>query len=557
MGRVSGHPGDDRYPPDSGRRRSSGPRDGRRPQYDANHHLPPLDETPPPNPTKTNSGRRDTPRKLTVTRVAAMRSKELTGRGIAKWNRATRADGADKSGLTALTYPVILNNAVDAALMVSLANTLFFAATKGEDVGKVMLYLLVNIAPFAVIAPFMGPLLDRIQHGRRIALAASFGVRVLLAVMLIQGSSWDPVAQTINYDGWSLYPCALGMMVMSKSFSVLKSAVTPRVLPPSIDLARVNSRLTLFGLVVGSGVGGGIATIFEFGLSKVFHVPGAILVLMVFAVGGIVVAMRIPKWVENTSGEVPSKLAYTGQLRRTGNGADPRTEPLRAGYLPPAPDAKAARPSAFRSLRAPLGRSVVTGLWANVTVRMLTGFLTLFIAFYAKNGPAKDEHGLMQLAMLAAVGAAAGIGNFLGNGIGARLQLGHPARIAMQAAILSTAGAVAAAALGNLVFAIIAALLGAAASALAKVCLDASIQDDLPDESRASAFGISETALQLAWVGGAALGVLLPHNVLWIGFATIAALMAASAAQTVLTFRGSSLIPGLGGRRPEHIGVQP
>ncbi|MET0994049.1 MAG: MFS transporter, partial [Mycobacterium sp.] len=151
------------------------------------------------------------PRKLTVTRVAAMRSRELTNKGIATFQRAAKADGADKSGLTALTYAVMTNNATDAAISVALANTLFFSAATGEDKTKVALYLLITIAPFAVIAPLIGPMLDRLQRGRRIALASSFGIRTLLAVILV-----------FNFDSWILYPAALGMMVLSKSFSVLK-----------------------------------------------------------------------------------------------------------------------------------------------------------------------------------------------------------------------------------------------------------------------------------------------------------------------------------------------
>ncbi len=62
-----------------------------------------------------------------------------------------------------------------------------------------------------------------------------------------------------NFDSWALYPAALAMMVLSKSFAVLKSAVTPRVLPPEIDLVRVNSRLTVFGLVGGTIGAGAVA----------------------------------------------------------------------------------------------------------------------------------------------------------------------------------------------------------------------------------------------------------------------------------------------------------
>ena len=71
--------------------------------------------------------------------------------------RAATADGADKSGLTALTWPVVANFAIDAAMAVALANTLFFAAATGESKDKVALYLLITIAPFAVIAPLIGP----------------------------------------------------------------------------------------------------------------------------------------------------------------------------------------------------------------------------------------------------------------------------------------------------------------------------------------------------------------------------------------------------------------
>ncbi|MDA1559131.1 hypothetical protein PDK45_30005, partial [Bacillus cereus] len=166
----------------------------------------------------------DHPQKLTVTRVAAMRSREMGSRMYGLFQKAATADGADKSGLTALTYPVMANFAVDAAMAVALANTLFFAAATAESKSKVALYLLITIAPFAVIAPLIGPALDRLQHGRRAALAASFGLRTLLAVIMIA-----------NYDGasgsfppWVLYPCALSMLVLSKSFGVLRGAVTPR-----------------------------------------------------------------------------------------------------------------------------------------------------------------------------------------------------------------------------------------------------------------------------------------------------------------------------------------
>ncbi|MDL9937786.1 MFS transporter [Gordonia sp. ABSL1-1] len=512
-----------------------------------NPHLPPLDEqdtTPHPNdrPRTRPMGAADPqmPRKLTVARVAAMRSRELTGKGINKIAAAATADGADQSGLTALTLPVVANFAVDAAMAVALANTLFFASASG-DKGGVALYLLLTIAPFALIAPLIGPMLDRLQKGRRIAMATTFALRVVLALLIMANVTWDDAADQLSYDPYVLYPCALGLLVLSKSFGVLKSAVTPRVVPPTIDLPRTNSRLTTFGLLGGTIVGGAIAGIVEVLLSKLlpFHLPGALLWLAVVAAAGAYFCMRIPSWVESTEGEIPTTITYHG-------------EPARSSVPEQEPSARGAAKGIAAKMRQPLGRKVVAGLWGNGTIRILTGFLTMFIAFYAKDQ--QTHHGASgaeQLMLLGVLGAAAGIGNAIGNGAGTRLELKNPPSIIVWATTACFVVAVGAAVFGNVLAAAIAAFVASGGSAIGKVCLDSSIQDDLPDESRASAFGLSETVLQLSWVVGAALGVLLPPKI-WLGFTVVAVLLGIGLVQTVLTTRGSTLIPGFGGRRPDH-----
>jgi hypothetical protein len=92
-------------------------------------------------------------------------------------------------------------------------------------------------------------------------------------------------------------------------------------------------------------------------------------------------------------------------------------------------------------------------------------------------------------------------------------------------------------------------LVTSAAAAIAKASLDASLQDDLPEKSRASAFGRSESLLQLAWVLGGATGVLV-YTDLWVGFTAITAVLIVGLAQSVVSYYGESLIPGLGGNRP-------
>ena len=515
------HPGMANYPSDPGA--DGGYRRSRRSTPSANRWLPPLDEPsrpytsePPPPTVGAGAGQ-----KVTVTRAAAQRSREMGSKMYGLVHRAATADGADKSGLTALTWPVVANFAVDAAMGVALANTLFFAAANGESKSKVALYLLITIAPFAVIAPLIGPALDRLQHGRRVALAASFILRTVLAMVLI--ANYD--AATGSYPSWVLYPCALGMMVLSKSFSVLRSAVTPRVLPPTIDLVRVNSRLTTFGLLGGTMVGGAIAAGAEWGLDLV-HLPGALYVIVAVTIIGAALSMRIPKWVEVTAGEVPATLSYHGH----------------SGELRRHPE----QHNTSGAARQPLGRNIIAALWGNCTIKVMVGFLFLYPAFVAKS---HDASGWEQLRILGVIGAAAAIGNFAGNFTSARLKLGHPALLVVRCTIAVTFVALATALTGKLMVAAIATLITAGAAAIAKASLDASLQDDLPEKSRASAFGRSESLLQLGWVAGGAMGVLV-YTDLWVGFTGISAVLILGLAQTVVSYFGESLIPGLGGNRP-------
>jgi hypothetical protein len=370
---------------------------------------------------------------------------------VRRFHQATTADGAGRSGLSALTYTTMADYAASAAIAMALANTLFFAAATAQSRANVALYLLITVAPFAVVAPVIGPLLDRLQHGRRAAMSLSFAGRALLLIVM-----------ATHVNDWLLYPAALGFMVLTRSFGVLKAAVTPRLLPPQITLVKVNSRLTVFGLVAG-GVSGAAAAV-----------------------------------------------ASTDTAARR---------------------------------RQPMGRQVAVALWGNGTVRVLTGFLTLFVAFAVKAQTEGSPE--RQLLLLGVVATLAGAGSVLGSAVGARMHFGKPDQAILSCVAAGLTMAVLAALVPGLTVAAVTALVAATGSAIAKVCLDAVIQRGVPEASRASAFGRSETVLQMAWVLGGALAVLLPP-VYWIGFASVSALLGLGVAQTVLVRRGSSLIPGFG-----------
>lgn len=468
-------------------------------------HLPPYSEplsagsAAPGSPTA--SGMRS-PRKLTVTRVAALRSRELTSRGVQMFHNATTADGADKSGLTSLTYAVMANYAVDAALAVALAGTLFFAAATAESTGRVLLYLVITVAPFAVIAPFIGPMLDRLQSGRRLALALSSFGRALLAVLMAFNFS--------HFNPWVIYPCALGNLVLSKAFGVLKAALTPRVLPEQITLVKTNSRLTTFGMIAG-GAAGAVAA----GLSKITGSPGALFFTAACAIAGGVLCLRIPAWVESTEGEVPVKEAGSG-----------------------------TRSKGFPQI-------VTATLWANSMIRVETGFLALFIAFVVKSQyPAPQHSAFTQLLLLGVVGGAAGVGGFVGNTMGARLTLSAPETISIFALVSVLVSTIIAVLVPGLATAAIVGFVGSTASALAKVSLDSVIQHHLPEESRASAFGVSESVLQLGWVFGGVVGLLLGGvwtfghaSVYAIGFGTITLMLVVGLVQSYLVRSGRTMVP--------------
>ncbi|RIJ76726.1 MFS transporter [Nakamurella silvestris] len=433
-----------------------------------------------------------------------MRSRELTLRGVDIFQKATTADGADRSGLAHLTYATMANYATDAALVVALANTLFLVDPK-QGVWRVLLYLVITVAPFAFIAPVIGPMLDRLQTGRRLALAASMVGRGVLALLMI-------FTFTGTDASWALYPCALGSLVFSKSFGVLKASLTPRVLPEAITLVKTNSRLTVFGLIAG-GAAGAIAA----ALTWAFGSAGALVFTAAIGFAGAALCLRIPAWVESTEGEIP----VHGATRL------PRSGP------------------------AVVSESVRTTLWANSVIRIETGFLAMFIAFVVMK-EYDDRTGIVKLLLLGIVGAAAGVGGFLGNALGAKLTLRSPEVISLWGGLATLTMTVVAAFLPGLMTAALVGLVGSTASSLAKVCLDSVIQRDLPEESRASAFGRSETALQLAWVFGGVVGLLLggllnlAHDTIYtIGFVTVSLLLILGLIQTWMVKGGRTMVPAL------------
>ncbi|MEP6696771.1 MAG: MFS transporter [Pseudonocardiales bacterium] len=384
------------------------------------------------------------------------------GRGVQRgtsafWRfvrRGVDAQGARESGLSRLIDLHGVNGVGDALVAVGLAGTLFFSVPVGQARPRVALYLLVTMAPFALLAPVVGPMLDRFQHGRRYALATTMLARAFLA-WIMAGSLHGP----------ALYPAAFGVLLMSKAYNVARSAAVPRLLPPQVTLVAANSRLSLAAIICAT-----VAAPIGIGLGQIGP-QWPLRVATVAFLAAMVLALRLPAKVDSEEGET--------------------TVRLRSGRRPLLP-------------RVALGRPVVVALRSSAALRALAGFLTLFLAFLLRTHHAGANGGVS----LGAVVGAAALGSFSGTAIGARAKLRHPHVLQLILLVLSTAGCVVAVVLPGLGTAIGLALVAGLCNSLAKLALDSVVQQEVAEDVRSSAFARSETVLQLAWVVGGGLGLI-------------------------------------------------
>ncbi|MGW4893718.1 MFS transporter [Kitasatospora sp. NPDC004240] len=426
-----------------------------------------------------------------------------TGRRI---RRATSAEGAGESGLAKLIELHALNSFGDMLITVALASTIFFSVPTGEARDRVALYLLITMAPFAILAPVIGPLLDRLPHGRRAAMAMSMLARAVLA--------WT-MAGTVTTGSLALYPEALGVLVASKAYGVVRSVVVPRLLPSRLSLVKANSRVTLAGLLA-TGVAAGVGGLLHL-IGPGWPLRGAFLVFVV----GTLMAFHLPHKVDSAKGE---QRAVLHAEEHEHHGPHLHAPHLHARQAAPSPEPPAAKPDRAQPDRAradrakadrpkanlrTVGPSVILALRAMAALRWLVGFLVMFLAFLLREDPIG---GLDPTVALGLVALAAGTGNATGSVLGSWLRTrGQEATVTAMLALATGAAAAAALWYGVVTVVLVAFVAGTAAS-LGKLSLDSLIQRDVPEAVRTSAFARSETLLQLSWVVGGTVGILLPLN---------------------------------------------
>jgi hypothetical protein len=383
--------------------------------------------------------------------------------------RAAAAEGADTSGLARLIELGALNAAADAAVAISLAGTLFFQVPTGEARGQVSLFLGLTMLPFAVVAPLIGPALDRFGHGRRWAIGSTMAVRAFLA--------WGLAGAVDGNSPW-LYAAALGILVASKAYNVTRAAAVPRLLPEGLTLVTANARTSMAG-IVGVAISAPIAAAASaIGPEWSLRYSAAVFVL------ATVLAIRLPARVDSSRGE--ERVGFLSGERPEGHDTD---DPPRGKIRIPATMAFALR--------------------ANCGPRWLSGFLTLFMAFLLRVHPIGGHSTNF---LLAAVIGAAGLGNFAGIAAGSVFKRVDPRVTVVLCLLADVCAAIFAALAYGLLSLVVLGFVAGLSQSLAKLALDATIQRDVPERVRTSAFARSDTTLQLAWVIGGFVGIALPLN---------------------------------------------
>ena len=269
----------------------------------------------------------------------------------------------------------------DTLVTVSLAGSLFFSVSPTEAKGKVLLYLLLTIAPFAVVSPVLGPLIDRSANGRRVLVALSAGVRAVLCWLM---------AEHLN-SLW-LFPLAFLLLVSSKLYVVTRGALVPEMARtdqfrehadqvgdagwPNEEVgeekgfAGFNAQLTLLGTLIGL-IAGSVGA----GILKALGAPSVLVVASFVYVGATVASARLQR---------PTQLVR---------------------------DEVAGLTQSERDLNAlnPLGDvEVAWGLGAAALMRFSVGFATFLLAF----GLRRESAGLGWYAFalgLSALGALGGL----------------------------------------------------------------------------------------------------------------------------------------------------
>jgi hypothetical protein len=424
------------------------------------------------------------------------------GFGTLAWASAQELfDQTTAFGRLALVHVIMM--AGDTLVTVSLAGSLFFSVSPTEAKGRVLLYLLLTIAPFAVVSPVLGPLIDRSANGRRILVALSASARAVLCWMMSEhlNSLW-------------LFPMAFLVLISSKLYVVTRGALVPEMArtdqlrehSTSVGSAGwpttttqqengfsgFNAQLTLLGTISGL-LAGSIGA----GMLKGIGAPSVLITASFVFIGATVASLRLQKPPK----EVQDEVAGLTQADRDRNALNP------LGDI-----------------------EVAWGLTAAALMRFTVGFATFLLAF----GLRRENAGLGYFAFALAMSA---LGSLVGLGIVTRVRNKVPESTLLTLSLLATGlGAGVAASHPTLnAQVVLAGWLGLCA-AVAQPTFDAITQRNVAPGAQGRTFARFAVRQQLLWVIGALIPVAITLR-FSVGDTLLAVLML-----------GAGLVYGLGRR---------
>lgn len=421
----------------------------------------------------------------------------------------------------------LLAVAGETLVVVSLAGSFFFKVDPTQGREKVILGLLFTMAPFALVGPLIGPVIDRVRGGHRRVIQGTLIARVVVGLAM---------TIAVMSDSLALFPEAFAMLVLAKTYQIARAALVPATVAGDLALVEANSKLQLLSGLAATVAGGIGALLLMIG-------PEWVLVLTVMAF--------VAAWVASFRLTDGGSASTSGPARPEGSPA----EPVGGGRGAPPPE------------------PIAVVAFCMATLRFVVGFLTLLLAFELRGGDGvtpldRAVHATLEIVSrfqlrtevpplqgappswyFGVVIAASVAGGLLGAVVAPPLRrMAHEERILAGAAAVAAAVGLVAVFLDGLV-AFTALAFGVAASAAAgKQAFDAIVQRDVAGHDRGRLFARFEARFQMTWVLGALFPAVI-HLPVGVGSVVIAGCGLAGVAAMALGARPVMLQVGPDGRK--------
>jgi len=385
---------------------------------------------------------------------------------------------------------------------VALAGSIFFNVNVNVAQSRVALSLALTVAPFAIVGPLLGPLVERARGGRRaIVMSSAVGRAVCCFFMAYWAHSL------------ALFPVAFFTLVFSKLYLVTKAALVPGAVDRPEQLVLANSKLSVGGSAAGI-VAGGVGV----GLLNWLGAPGLLRL-------DIAAYMACAWGAARLTG---ARTSAAGAPARAPEGPfPPPTRPGPPSHRPgtllgPLPASTSAASGAAGTGPAPAGQPGPTGrgpvvsrlppgglqlaALATAGLRSCVGFVTFLLVFTFRRSSAP-------IIWYGAALAASQIGNVAGALLAPKLRRKAPEEWMLTASSV----VIGAAALGAGLISwgrhwalavLLAGGIGLAAGS-GKLAFDSMVQRDVPSRVRARSFARFESGFQLAWAVGSLVAVLV------------------------------------------------